>query len=178
MNIAHDEEVNPAEIEKITLYYAEENMKRCLEPLEGRRNPKTLPEAKISLPFTVAQALAYRKIEIGDFSRKALVDLVLKNLCAKTYAEYDESLKSTLSKTMLPGRVKVETKDRSVYDKSLDVIYGHPENRMQWEDLSRKFHDCALYSWEKLSIERIEVLVGMIDNLERVDNVSKILDLV
>lgn len=178
LSIARDENVDPADVESITLYYAEENTKRCLDPLDGRRNPKTLPEAKLSLPFTVAQALAYRKIEIGDFSQESLADPILKDLCSRTYTEYDEGLKSTFSKTMLPGRVKVEMNNGAVYDKRVDIVYGHPENRMQWDDLAEKFRDCASYCRKSLSAERIEAIVAMVTDLESLDNVSELMDLV
>ena len=178
LGIARDEDLNPEEIVKITLFYAEENTKRCLEPLEMRRHPKTMPEAKISLPFTVAQALAYRKLEIGDFSADALVDPVLCGLCDKTFSEYDETLANAVSKTMLPGRVRVEMSDGRIFDRRVDAVYGHPKNRMKWEDLEKKFRDCASYCRKHLDEVRIEALVDMVEHLESVTDVSVIAEMV
>lgn len=178
LQIAIKEDINPDEIKQITLFYAEDNTKRCLEPLEMRRNPKTMPEAKLSLPFTVAQALAYRKIEIGDFNQAALSDVLLNKLCSETYVEYDENLKSTLSKTMLPGRVRVEMNNGDVFDKRVDVVYGHPKNRMTWSDLVHKFKDCVSFGRKNMSNDEICKLAGVIENLEDLDNVAQIMDMV
>lgn len=178
LRIAREEDVDAADIAKITLYYAEENAKRCLDPLDMRRNPKTIPEAKLSLPFTVAQALAYRKVEIGDFSKEALEDPVLNRLCSVTFVEYDESLKSSFSKTMLPGRVRVEMAGGAVYDKRVDVVYGHPKNRMQWGDLADKFRDCASFGRKKLDADQVNEIIGAIERLDEVDDVSPIMDMV
>ena len=128
------------------LYYAHDDAKRCLEPLEMRRCPRTIPEAKLSLPFTVALALAYRTVEIGSFCPQTLEDPLLADLCQTTGAASDESLKSTLSKTMLPGRVRVEMEDGEAFDERVDVVYGHPRNRMRWDDLKAKFEDCASHA--------------------------------
>lgn len=178
LGIARDGNLNPDEIEKITLFYAEENTKRCLEPLEMRRHPKTMPEAKISLPFTVAQALAYRKLEIGDFSNDALSDPILCALCNKTFSEYDETLANAVSKTMLPGRVRVEMKDGRVLDRRVDAVYGHPKNRMKWEDLEGKFRDCASYCRKHLDEVRVEALMDMVEHLENVADVSAISEMI
>lgn len=178
LQIAREEDLDVSGIEKITLYYAEDNTLRCLDPIEMRRHPQTIPEAKLSLPFTVAQALAYRKVEIGDFSKEALNDPVLERLCGVTFAEYDESLKSTLSKTMLPGRVRVQMADGTVYDKRVDVVYGHPKNRMEWGDLADKFRDCASFGRKKLSAEQVNEIIDAIEHLDDVRDVSLIMDMV
>ena len=176
LQIAQKEHVDPRSISRITLYYAEDETKRCLDPLDLRRNPQTIPEAKLSLPFTVAQALAYRKVEIGDFGKSSLSDPVLKRLCSITFPEYDESLKSSLSKTMLPGRVLVETDDGAVYDKRVDVVYGHPRNRMKWSDLAGKFRDCASFGKKRMNVGEVDEVIDMIGDLEKVEDVSRIMD--
>ncbi len=176
LHIARDNDLDPTEVEHITIYYAADDAKRCVDPIDMRRNPKSIPEAKISLPFTVAQALAYRKLEIGDFSAEALEDPLLRDLCSKTDAEYDADLESDFSKTMLPGRVRVELKNGTVYDERIDIVYGHPQNRMQWQDLVQKFTDCASYCKRDLSKEQIDKIASMVEHLEDMEDVSELLE--
>ncbi|MCI8469076.1 MAG: MmgE/PrpD family protein [Eggerthellaceae bacterium] len=178
LQIAREADLDPTQVAKVTVYYAADEAKRCADPIELRRAPKTIPEAKLSLPFTVAQALAYRKIEISDFSAEALADPLLADLCAKTDAAYDADLESTFSKTMLPGRVRVELADGTVYDKRVDVVYGHPQNRMEWPDLVGKFRDCASYCAKPLSDADIERIAGLVEHLEDLDDVSALMDAV
>lgn len=178
LRIARDNDLDPRAVERVTVFYAADDAKRCVEPLDLRRAPKTIPEAKLSLPFTVAQALAYRKLEIGDFSAEALVDPLLLDLCAKTDAAYDPDLESTFSKTMLPGRVRVELADGTVYDERVDIVYGHPRNRMEWPDLVGKFRDCASYCKRELTADEIEAIASLVEHLEDLEDVSVLMEAV
>ncbi len=58
---------------------------------------------------------------------------------------YDPGLKSD-SKTMLPAVVEIKTIDGMTFSKRVDLVYGHPQNPMSWDDLVEKFKDCASYS--------------------------------
>ena len=178
LRIARDNDLDPTAVERITVFYAADDAKRCADPIELRRAPKTIPEAKLSLPFTVAQALAYRKLEIGDFSAEALADPLLRDLCAKTDAEYDAALESDFSKTMLPGRVRVELNDGTVYDERVDIVYGHPRNRMEWPDLAGKFRDCASYCKRALTADEIDAIASMVEHLEDVEDMSVLMEAV
>ena len=178
LGIARCHDVDPHRIARIVLYYAHDDAKRCLEPLEMRRRPRTIPEAKLSLPFTVALALAYRTVEIGSFCPQALEDPLLADLCQKTDAAYDESLRSTLSKTMLPGRVRVEMEGGEAFDERVDVVYGHPKNRMRWDDLRAKFKDCASYARRPFDTAEIENVAAMVERLEALSDVAVLMDAV
>lgn len=178
LGIACSHDVDPRRIARITLYYAHDDAKRCLEPLEMRRRPRTIPEAKLSLPFTVALALAYRTVEIGSFCPQTLEDPLLADLCQKTGAAYDESLKSTLSKTMLPGRVRVEMEDGEAFDERVDVVYGHPRNRMRWDDLKAKFEDCASHARRPFGAAEAENVATMVEGLETLSDVAVLMDAV
>jgi len=178
LNIARENEIDPAKIAKITLYYESPQVERCLFPEDDRKNPPTIPGAKLSLPFVVACALVRNKVEIGDFSAESISDPVLLDLCAKTVYERDESLHSEASKTMMPGRVAVEMEDGTVYDKRVDFVYGHPKNRMEWPDLLAKFKDCVGYARRKFTDEEMEKISNTIEHLEDLDDISELLALV
>ncbi len=176
--IAREHDVDPTKVKKIVLYYYSDETKRCLMPEEERKNPPSIPGAKLSLPFTVAAALVDKKIEIRSFTDEKIKDPAILGLTGKTVYEYDESLKSDLSKTMLPGKVRVEMEDGAAYEKRVDVVYGHPKNRMKWEDLATKFRDCASFAKRKFAAEEIDSIAEAIEHLEDVDDVSEIMRLV
>lgn len=178
LNIAREYDVDPEQVKQITLYYESPETQRCLIPEEERKNPPSIPGAKLSLPFTVAVALVYRNIEIRSFSPEKIKDPAVLALTAKTVYERDDSLASDLSKTMLPGRVRVEMEDGTIYDERVDVVYGHPKNRMQWADLAAKFRDCASFAKKQLSSETIDAIADMVEHLEDLDDVTKLMELV
>lgn len=177
LNIARRHDVDPGKVRRITLYYQSSETERCLVPEGERKNPPSIPGAKLSLPFAVATALADKNIEIRSFSAEKIEDPVVLGLTAKTVYEYDESLKSDLSKTMLPGKVRVEMEDGSMYEERVDVVYGHPKNRMSWEDLTAKFRDCASFAKRRLSAGEIDAVAGAVEHLEDVGDVSELMGL-
>jgi len=177
LQIVRDQDLRPGDVVEIVVGYEAENVRNCCEPLEVRRNPLTPPEAKLSIPFTVAMAIARRKIEISDFSPDSIKAPALLRLARKVIPRYDPQLKSD-SKTMLPAVVEIKTKGGRVYSKRVDLVYGHPQNPMSWEDLIQKFRDCASYSAKPIPKENIDQVIEKITKLEGVRDMRKIVSLV
>ena len=178
LDMAVEHDIDPTQIEHITIFYENEKTERCLFPEEDRKNPPSIPGAKLSLPFTVALALAYRKIEMGSFDEQVLSDELVLGLCAKTSYERDESLVTDLSKVMLPARVRAEMQDGNVYEKRVDAVIGHPANRMTWTDLLAKFKDCASYARRTFSDGELDNISSVIEHFEDVADVKELLTLV
>jgi 2-methylcitrate dehydratase PrpD len=176
LQIVRAQDLHPKDVERITVSYADDKAKNCCEPLEVRRNPLTPPEAKLSIPFTIAVAFTRKNVEIGDFSPESLQSPILHELAQKVFSRYDAQLKSS-SKSMLPGVVEVKLKDGREFSKRVDVIYGHPSNPMSWKDLSEKFRDCASYAASPIPKENLDQAIEEFTSLERVKNVREIIRL-
>jgi 2-methylcitrate dehydratase PrpD len=177
LQIVKEQNVLPDQIMEIRAGYEAENVKNCCEPIAARQRPQTPPEAKLSLPFTIAMAAALRKMEIGDFSPENIKSQALLDLARKVIPRYDPGLKSD-SKTMLPAVVEIVTLDGRVFSRRVDLVYGHPDNPMSWEDLIRKFKDCASYSATAIPEGKIDRVVEEIMRLEHVQDMREIIDLV
>lgn len=177
LQIVREQDLRPEDVTEIIVGYEAENTRICCEPLEVRQNPLSPPEAKISIPFTVALALARRKVEIADFSSDSLTDPILRELAKKVIPRYDAQLRSA-SKTMLPATVEIITKDDRKYSKQVELVYGHPQNPMKWEDLILKFRDCAAYSAKPIPKENINQVIEKITRLEDVHDMAEVISLV
>ncbi len=140
-----EQNILPEQVKEIVASYEADNVRNCCEPITARQNPQTPPEAKLSLPFTIAMAVGLRKMEIGDFSPENIKSEILLGLARKVIPRFDPGLKSD-SKTMLPAVVEIKTIDGKTFSKRVDLVYGHPHNPMSWDDLIGKFKDCASYS--------------------------------
>ena len=70
---------NPLRVEDIETVrvYVGNFAERMTQPLEQRRSPQTMMDAKFALPFVVALALVRGRMKISDFSSEALHDLSL-----------------------------------------------------------------------------------------------------
>lgn len=177
LRIVTEQDVRPDDVQEITVGYAADSARDCCEPLPVRRNPLTPPEAKLSIPFTVAIAIARRKVGIADFSPDGLKAPVLLDLAGKVVPRYDPQL-TTNSRTMLPAIVEIRTRDGRVHSKRVDRVYGHPRAPMSWEDLILKFRDCAFYSATPIPTANIDQVIEMIACLEDVHDMREIISLV
>ena len=178
LNIADEHDIDPEEIEKITIYYSgSPEVKRCIEPWEDKINPPSIPGAKISLPFVVGMALLQRKINIASFTLESIKDPALLAIAAKAEIDIDETLVSDVSKTMLPGRVRVQMKDGEAYDERVEVVLGHPKNRLNWSQLNEKFMDCASYAKRTFTQEELLKISSVVEHLEDLEDVADLMAL-
>ncbi len=74
--------------------------------------------------------------------------------------------------------VEIRTRGGKVFSRKVDQYYGTFENPMSKEDLVSKFNDCVSYSVRPLSKRTIQTVIEMIDNLEELDDVTRLIELV
>ncbi|HEX7908664.1 MAG TPA: MmgE/PrpD family protein [Paraburkholderia sp.] len=128
------------EIETIRTFVGDFTYTMCT-PLEIRRAPSTLVDAKMSLPFIVGIAASKGKMGIADFSEAALTDPEVLAMAAKVVPVQDPNQNWTFK---LPdGRIEIVTRDGRVFERLGDKIPGSPEAPLTWEQLSEKFVSCA-----------------------------------
>lgn len=177
LQMVKEHNILPKDIAEIRAHYEAENVRTCCEPVAARQCPQSPPEAKLSLPFTIAMAAALRKMEIGDFCPENIKSQELLDLARKVVPKYDPALKSH-SKTMLPAVVEIMTLDGSVFSRRVDLVYGHPQNPMSWGDLIRKFKDCVMCGAKQIPEKHIDQAIEQILNLEHVTDIREIINLV
>jgi 2-methylcitrate dehydratase PrpD len=76
-------EVKDAEIERIVIGVNATSGMLC-RPLAERRRPETLQDAKFSLPFLIAFALAHGEVTLNNLTEAALTDLSVLKLAKRT----------------------------------------------------------------------------------------------
>ena len=128
------------DIDEIRVYVGDYQQIMC-SPLESRRAPATLVDAKFSLPFLVAVAAVRRGVKISDFSGNALRDPQVLAVAQKVVPIADKTFDW---KFELPlGRVEIITSDGRRLDLIGANVPGSVEAPMAWDDISRKFGECA-----------------------------------
>ena len=163
-------------MEEITVFANEIGHARELcEPLQARQKPMTSSDAKYSIPFTVAVAVARRKVVIKDYSSEGIHDEQVLQIAQKVTPNYEAQKK--IKKGREPGKVEIKIKGGKVYSRQVDIPYGHPDKPITWEDLIAKFKDCLSYSAKPISKDNTEQAIDMICNLEKVEDVGQIVRL-
>ncbi|MFL9942372.1 MmgE/PrpD family protein [Paraburkholderia graminis] len=128
------------DIEAIRAFVGDFTYTMCT-PLQVRRAPSTLVDAKMSLPFILGIAASKGKMTIADFSEAALKDPDVLEMAAKVVPVQDPEQNWTFK---LPdGRIEIVTRDGRVFGRLGDKIPGNAEAPLTWEQLSEKFVSCA-----------------------------------
>ncbi|HKZ39598.1 MAG TPA: hypothetical protein VJ044_01475, partial [Candidatus Hodarchaeales archaeon] len=123
------------------------------------------------MPYCLAVALIYGDVRIGDFVDDAIRDLQIVKLMELTKVLADPDLER---EGYVEGAIVTVRTKNNRFEKRVNKAKGTPENPLTDEELLRKFHLCASV---QLSDRATGALSELIMNLERVDDVSEIVDL-
>ncbi|HEX3678626.1 MAG TPA: MmgE/PrpD family protein [Galbitalea sp.] len=167
---AHDLAVE--DIREIRVYVGDYHNLMCT-PLETRRAPRTLADARFSLPFLVAIAAVRRGIAIWDFTEAGLRDPQVLAVAQKVVPIEDSTFDWKLD--LPPGRIEIVTRDGRSFSDVGTGFPGSPESPMTWDDLVHKFEECASAAAVRPSQGQVEAVVRMTRELEALDDATEIL---
>jgi len=115
-----------------------EVQRMLVEPLAQKRAPRTLIDAKFSLPFTVA--LAAPEVTLDGFTPQALHDRELLALAART--EFIVRPDWGRSRAAA-GELTLRLRDGRVLSMQIEQALGEPARPLADQELRDKFIDCA-----------------------------------
>jgi 2-methylcitrate dehydratase PrpD len=164
--------IAPEDIERITVHVGDYHALMC-EPLDLRRAPTTLVDAKFSLPFLVAIAAVRRGMGLADFTEAALGDEGIRAMAGRIVPVRDPALDWKLE--LPPGRVEIRLRDGQCFLRTGTAVPGSLEAPMSWDDLGRKFRDCAAAAIKPPSANGIEMAEHMARDLEKLDDATAML---
>lgn len=174
LQIMREHNISAQDIKQITLFVAGWVQSFC-EPIEERRRPASVLEAKRSLPYLVAVAATTGKILVRDVTPEGIRQPAALQFAQRVTYKHDDRFSA--ENKIGPAMVEIELMDGRSYSKQLDVAYGHPQNPITWQDLTDKFRDCASYSEKPISQENIEKAIDMVNRLEKIDDVNQVIEL-
>jgi 2-methylcitrate dehydratase PrpD len=160
--------IEPDQIKEVTLIVGRQSQPNC-EPLEVRRHPKFSIDAKFSLPFAVAVALAKKKVEITHFLQENLADPGVLEMAEKITYKVEPAFG-----LFIPAAVDIKTKDGKVFSERVELIYGNPKKPLSQADHLAKFKDCVRYAKNPLSPDKTEQLIKKVLNMENVKDMAEI----
>jgi len=168
--------IKPEDVERITAYACKMIFDSNCVPLEIKQNPPNPGAAMFSLPWTVALAVLFRRVDPRGFTVEALKNPDVLNLAHKVFAEYKPELDT--GRGCQPAILEIETKGGQTYSKRIDHLFGSRENPMSTEDLIRKFRECATtYAANPLPTTKVDELLQMVLQLENQGDVSQVIRL-
>lgn len=165
IELMRDHDIDATRIAELRVFVGDYH-RLMSEPLEARRAPATLVDAKFSLPFLVAVAAVRRDMGLRDFTDAAIKDPQVLAVARKIVLVEDASLDWTLE--LPPGRVEIVMHDGRRFDRIGTNVPGNPEAPMNWDALVRKFTDCASFAPVPLAADavlRVHESVGKLEAL-------------
>ncbi|MCL8011300.1 MmgE/PrpD family protein [Streptomyces sp. AS02] len=166
----HDLSVD--DIDEIRVYVGDYHDLMC-RPLEARREPTTLVDAKFSLPFLAAVAAVRRGMGVSDFTAQALKDPRVLSAAQKVVPIQDRALDWKLE--LPPGRVEIVLRDGRRFERVGTDVPGSPEAPMTWDDIARKFADCASVATVPPSMDQVSKVQRMTRELESLNDATELL---
>ncbi|MDP2954172.1 MAG: MmgE/PrpD family protein, partial [Chloroflexota bacterium] len=172
LSLVKERNLLPGDVEGVTVTVGEHGRALCT-PLEERRRPKLSIDAKHSIPFTVALAIARRNIVLADFKGERLADPEILRLAQKVDWKFNPEF---AIRGIEPGMVEIRLKGGVAYSKKVDFAYGNPKNPISPDDLVAKFRDCAAYAVNPLAPTVLEEVIQGVSNLESAADMGQIVE--
>ncbi|MBU2053607.1 MAG: MmgE/PrpD family protein [Proteobacteria bacterium] len=158
--------LKPDEVEAVVLH-----IYQAAIDLLGNIEPKTPYLAKFNLPFCVATALRYGRVQPGDFTQERIVDKDLLQLMTKIRVAGDPDLTGAYPRKW-PARVTIALKDGRRLAAANEYPKGDPENPLSEREVIEKFKGLT---GEMLSPARAEAIIERVLGLESMGNVNELL---
>ncbi len=169
-----ENDIKAEDVEKVVTQIGPHTYPCLCVPEEIKRKPHNSTASQFSLPWALANAIAYRKVEIGHFTDEAIRNEKILQLAHKVEMHEDKTL---ARREVEPGITEIITKKGKTYSKRVDHPLGSPQNPLSMKGLTMKFRNCASYAAKVIPGEKLDKAVQMVEGLEDVVDVGQIIRL-
>jgi 2-methylcitrate dehydratase PrpD len=137
-----------------------------------RARPKTVFDAKMSLPFCLAVAAYVKKAGERDFTEALLEDPKLCGLAERVTVEADEAMSRVFPREW-PAHVQVTLRDGRSLERLVLYPKGEPEAPMTELEIQQKFRDLATVAVTDAAVDHI---IRAVDALDASPDLTPLLD--
>jgi 2-methylcitrate dehydratase PrpD len=162
--------ISPVDIVQVDCPVAEFNVSIVCEPLAEKLAPASDSHARISLQYTIAEALHEGKLGKTAYSPENLHNPEILALAHRVHYHVDPSFPGP---GRFKGAVRITLNDGRVIEETQEHNLGSPENPMTMAQLRAKFDENAS---GVLSASERDRLAAEIDQLEDLDDASVIVE--
>jgi 2-methylcitrate dehydratase PrpD len=144
-------------------------------PIEVRRRPAKPMDGRFSIPFTLAAAVVHGDVRVDQFTDEGLRDPAVLAFAEKVVPVDDSSMDW---KGELPNaRVDILTTDGCTLSGRGDGTPGSKDSPMGWDELSRKFAQCAALAANRPSERVISQAMHVVKSLEHASDAARLMRL-
>lgn len=169
----------PDDVESITVIGGTGATQLLSEPLENKRRPQLAIDGKFSIPFTSAVMMVKGNVTLRDYTQAGLNDPAVLAMADRVSYRIEPNAELPVGgySSLSRPTVEIRMKDARTFSLRPDGVPGDPNDPVSDELLEAKFRDCLSFSARPIPAANIEQAIESIGNLERVDDVAKIVRL-
>jgi 2-methylcitrate dehydratase PrpD len=165
--------INANHIKAVTAYGGQAAYDLCVPP-EVKQNPRTIIDAQFSVPWVVATALAKGAVTVDDFNEEAIKRPDILALARKVTGRLVPEM---TRHGVGPGGVIINMEDGIEYKEEVEHCLGSVVRPMTFNDIVRKFRECAPCAVNPLSPKSVEKMIDLVGRLEHLDDAAAIIRL-
>jgi 2-methylcitrate dehydratase PrpD len=145
------------------------------QPPEIKQNPRTIIDAQFSVPYVVAAALVNGKVTVDDFTDEAIKRTEILDVAHKVNGKLAPEMNRH---GVGPSRVTIKMQDGAEYSEYIENCLGSVARPMAFEDIVKKFRECAACALKPLPAARVEKVIDLVNRLETLSDATEIIGLV
>ena len=162
--------INPMDVAEVRVGVLSAGMKLVAEPIEAKRNPKSVVDMQFSMPFSAAVALTHGSASLAEYQLGMPENPEVKHIMERVQCLTDPKL-DALTPKMMPAWAEVVTTDGRTLRSELDYPKGDPENPVTWDEMREKF---TLLSSPVISAERQREIIAAVESLDQMSDVRQL----
>jgi 2-methylcitrate dehydratase PrpD len=172
-DMMREDGIKAEEIEKIVI----RSFKNAVDG-HDEISPDTVVGATMSYPYCVAVMLMTGKVSVSEFTEEKLKDAEFMDKVREIGEKIQLILDPELEKAYpdkFAATVKVSMKNGKNFERSIDSARGfYPEHPVSSEQIKMKFRNL---SSQIITEDKVEKVIKLIDNLEKVNHVNELMKL-
>lgn len=168
--LAHALDIQAGEVSAVEVTLSPFSQRLVGGPFEPAANPQVA--AQFSIQYSLACALARRRLGVADIQREAVLDPELGVLAGKVRSIADESNQGKFA----PARIAVTTARHGRVERDAPFVPGAPEHPLTAEEHRAKVLDCLAVGPRRLEGDTAALLIDRIGNIERVADMRRLFD--
>ncbi len=172
--LATENDINPDEIDHITIWVGMGTKGLLAEPLEVKANPRNFVDSQFSLVWGCGTALAKKRVTLSSYTAEAIKDPTVLAVTNKVVVEYEPQFDTG---GLEPVRVEITMKDSTKYTKELHTATGSPEKPATFEECVEKFRGCVEFSARPMPEGHADKIIEVVENLENEPDIQSLIKL-
>lgn len=172
VDFTREHTIDPATIEKVTVYASQMSKDMVGKPFEIRHSPQV--DAQFSIPYTVAVALSRGDVFLNDIQEEAIRDPKILELAKKIEVVVDPTIQE---RSMMQARIEVQTKDNRSFSHGTTALRGNPLRPLTIEECRQKYRKCVAFSGSERALETADELIDQVTRLEEVTDIGTFMGL-